>query len=132
MKQYFKFDKDGYYIEPVIFIFTTTTDEDENVLEQITDIFGNKIEKIPDNVTEIHPCGLWRAKFTGKKWIETGEPPVVEEVQVVPTIEQRLAACEAAILEVAEQLPANARGLAAVSALQAMIESEEIKNEIFF
>jgi len=55
---YYRFDKDGYYIEPVA-----------------VEYFDESNETIPDDITNIRPAdGLYRAKWTGSEWIETGEP----------------------------------------------------------
>ena len=55
---YYRFDKDGFYVEPVI------------IYEEFS-----KENPMPADLTDIRPPdGLWRGKFTGKKWIETGGP----------------------------------------------------------
>ncbi|MCL2616905.1 MAG: hypothetical protein FWD96_04590 [Defluviitaleaceae bacterium] len=60
--QFFRFDKDGYYIEPAI----------------VTSEFSEH-NPMPDNITNIRPPdGLFRAKFTGTEWIEAGSPPEPE------------------------------------------------------
>jgi hypothetical protein len=56
--QYYKFDKNGYYIEPVIADY------------------GNVTNPMPDDVTEVRPPdGLYRAKWTGTEWVETSPMP---------------------------------------------------------
>ena len=75
-KQYFRFDENGYFIEPVIIT-------EEFTAEPITigqDEDGNDIvipaNPQPSDLTDMRPPdGMWRAKFTGSEWIETGEPP---------------------------------------------------------
>jgi len=58
-KQYFKFDKDGYFIKPFI---ASEVWDDENPM--------------PRYLTSIRPPdGLFRARFVDGAWIETGEPP---------------------------------------------------------
>jgi len=122
MKQFYKYDENGIFTEPVIFTVTVSKNPDGEEFTKITDISGNLLDKLPDNVTNIKPPdGLWKAKFTGDEWIETGELPEAAPAESVkPTIEQRLEACEAAIIELAGELPASTRGLAAVSEVQVM------------
>ena len=64
MQQYYRFDKDGYYLEPVIDYY----DEDNPMPEDITDI------RPPD--------GLYRGQFTGTEWVETAPTPDVEDGEV--------------------------------------------------
>lgn len=67
MKQFYKIDSEGYYIEPVIFY------ED--------------VEKSSDCI-ESPPPSFYKAKWQGGKWIETGHAP--EAVVPPPTIEERM------------------------------------------
>ena len=53
MKQYFKFDSNGYYVCPVMADYNTKNPK-------------------PNDVTDVQPGnGLYKAKFDGIKWIET-------------------------------------------------------------
>jgi len=57
MKQYYRYDENWYYVEPVIAYYE---------------------ESLPDGITDIRPPdGLYRAQFNGNEWIETGGPPIV-------------------------------------------------------
>ncbi|MCL2096940.1 MAG: hypothetical protein FWH10_08565 [Oscillospiraceae bacterium] len=66
MREYYRFDEDGYYIEPVI-------------TEGYFDSEGT--EYTPEDLTEVRPPdGLYRGKFDKNKqeWVETGSPPEID------------------------------------------------------
>ena len=59
--QYYKYDNDGYYLEPVI------ADSDEDNL-------------MPDDVTNVPPPQpMYKAQYDGEKWIETKPRPTPPE-----------------------------------------------------
>lgn len=72
MRQVYRMDQDGYYIEPVILF-----DDDEAV---------------PADCVEIMPPSFYKAKWNGEEWIETGEKPVPVDPYVSP--EERIIALE--------------------------------------
>ncbi len=52
MNEYYRYDADGYYIEPV------------------------HASECPERCTPVRPVdGLYYAKWTGNLWVETGTPP---------------------------------------------------------
>jgi hypothetical protein len=120
MKQYFKFDADGIYVEPVI----------------TSEIF-NEENPMPDNWTDIPPIkedgsGYFLAKINEDKtgWYETGEPPPVEAVEALPTLEEQVQALSAAVIEISAHLPVNSRELPALVELRGMHEEIQVfKNE---
>ena len=66
MKQYYKFDENGYYLEPVIAVYS---DEDP----------------MPDDVTDIRPPdGLYHGRFdkTAQAWVEDAPKPDAPEGKV--------------------------------------------------
>ena len=66
MKQVFRFDDKGYYVEPVILEFP-----DEN---------GNF--EIPSDCTEVElPQPNWKPKWTGEGWEETITPDELESIE---------------------------------------------------
>ena len=67
MKQVYRMDEEGFYIEPV-------------VIPQ-----GGEM---PSDCVEIPPPSFYKARWQGGQWIETGEAP--EAVQPIPTIEERM------------------------------------------
>ena len=84
MKQYYRYDENGCYVEPVI---------------------ADYGDDLPDDITDIRPPdGLYRAQFDGTAWIETGEPPEEQEQQpsmmdLIADIYARLAEAEIAPVE---------------------------------
>jgi hypothetical protein len=104
MRQHYKFDDDGYYLYPVIALYT-----DDNPM--------------PANITDVRPKdGLYLGKWTGTEWIETAPQPetgegeiavwdselrvwnVIPEPAAEPSIEERLKDISAAVSEMAEVL----------------------------
>lgn len=73
IKQVFKIDEDGYYVEPVI------------ILEG---------EELPsDCIEERPPDGLYKAQWTGEEWIEAMSDEEIADIQnqpVEPTKEEKL------------------------------------------
>lgn len=55
MRQVYRIDKDGFYIEPIL-------------LFKETDI-------VPDDCVEVMPPSMYKAHWTGSEWVEAGEPP---------------------------------------------------------
>ena len=80
-KEVYRFDENGYYIEPVLI---------------------KDGESIPSDCTDIRPRdGLIKAKFTGDKWIEGATQEEIDAIMSkpdLPTIEERLKALEDAML----------------------------------
>lgn len=83
MRQVYRFDNDGIYIEPVL-------------------LKNNDI--MPDDCTEIHPPdGLYRAKFTGTEWVEDMSKEEIDALQDTTkliTTEERVEAIEKALLDI--------------------------------
>ena len=76
--QAYRVDENGYFVEDVI-------------LEE-----GEEIPS--DCVTERPPQPCWKPRWTGTEWVEEGEPPEPQPKE--PTLEERLEALEAAMLDV--------------------------------
>lgn len=80
MKQVYKYDDNGFYIEPILI---------------------GKNEELPPNCTDLElPQPNWKPKFDGVKWIETITQEELNEILNSPkpkTLEERQAATEAAI-----------------------------------
>ena len=77
MREYYRFDENGYYVEPVI-------------TEGYFDSEG--MEYTPDDLTEVRPPdGLYQGKFDKNKqeWVETGSAPEIdpEEARLAEIIE---------------------------------------------
>ena len=67
MKQVFRFNNEGYYIEPVVLEFP--------------DSEGNY--KIPDDCTEVElPQPNWKPKWTGEVWEETITLAELDEIRI--------------------------------------------------
>ena len=54
MKQVYRIDEVGFYIEPVIL----KTEED-----------------VPQDCVEVEPPNMYKAHWSGSEWVEAGEPP---------------------------------------------------------
>jgi hypothetical protein len=76
IKQYFEFDKDGFYTRPIF-----------------TDY--NKTNRKPDNVTDIQPPnGLCRARFDGFKWIDTVDQSILIENAITLKLDEITTKCK--------------------------------------
>jgi glycine/D-amino acid oxidase-like deaminating enzyme len=62
----------------------------------LEDAFVSEIT--PLTIETLCPDGFYRPRWDGEKWVEGGAPPTPEPP--IPTQEERLAALEAAMLEV--------------------------------
>lgn len=71
MKQVYRMDEDGHYIEPVIL---------------------SDAEPVPADCVEIMPPSFYKAKWIGEEWIEAGEKPAPVDPYVSP--EERIVALE--------------------------------------
>lgn len=72
MKQVYRIDENGFYVEPVV-------------------LFG-KDEPIPADCVEIMPPSFYKAKWVDHEWIEAGEKPEPVDPYVSP--EERIIALE--------------------------------------
>jgi hypothetical protein len=80
MKTYYRYDEDFYFV-------------------------GMELEDGGEFTTDIRPPdGLYKARFVDGEWVETGEPPTITDADLTPTFEERLKACEEAIMYIAEEL----------------------------
>lgn len=71
MKQVYRIDEDGIYIEPVVL---------------------KDGEAIPADCVEIMPPSFYKAKWVDHEWFEVGEPPVPVDPYISP--ELKIAALE--------------------------------------
>jgi hypothetical protein len=81
MKQVIRFDKDGFYVEPVLL-------QDK--------------EEIPSDCTEVIPTGSFvSGQFVDGQWIEGASQEEIDAIKNVPQLpsdEERIAALEEALL----------------------------------
>jgi hypothetical protein len=71
MKQVYKIDIDGYYLEPVI--------------------IGDE-EKLPDDCVYEQPPSFYKAKWQYGEWLEDGQAPVTDPAK--PSLEDKIALLE--------------------------------------
>ena len=105
MKQVYKTDMDGYYIEPVILYpryeeeeYTVTpepyTDERGNIIrpESYMETRTAEVYDVPDDCVEAKPPSYYKAQWRENEWHETGQAPVAEPQP--PTTEEKVANLE--------------------------------------
>lgn len=84
MKQVYKYDEAGRYIEPVLIMPGAKT---------------------PPNTTDIAPpVPNWKPVFNGGKWIEMGEGPEEGITPNAPSLDEKVAELEAKIAELSAAL----------------------------
>lgn len=105
MKQVYKIDSEGYYIEPVILYpreeeqeFEVTpepyTDDDNNVIrpDSYTETRKVAVYDVPDDCVEPQPPSYYKARWQGEEWIEVGHAP--EQEPQPPTTDEKVATLE--------------------------------------
>lgn len=105
MKQVYKIDNEGYYVEPVILYpreeeqeFEVTpdpyTDEDNNVIrpDSYTETRKVAVYDVPEDCVEEKPPSYYKAKWQDCEWVEAGQEP--EEPAHIPTNDEKVATLE--------------------------------------
>lgn len=113
MRQVYRIDSDGFYVEPVILTNEGSAD-------------------LPADCVEMAPPSFYKAKWDGSKWTEAGEAPeVVPRVTVSERLKEVEAESVATMLAVAEayenQMVSDAnREDEAVSTMMGLSEAYEM------
>lgn len=105
MKQVYKIDSNGYYLEPVILypryeeqeVEVTPdpyTDEQNNVIrpKSYKDVQTVAVYDLPEDCVEEQPPSFYKARWQDGEWVEAGQVPEAQSKQ--PTVDEKVSALE--------------------------------------
>lgn len=105
MKQVYKIDSDGYYLEPVVLHPRYEEQEVEVTPDPYTDEQGNVIRPkpykeiqtvavydVPEDCVEEQPPSYYKARWQDGEWVEAGQAPEPQPVE--PTVDEKVLALE--------------------------------------